>query len=35
MELGPYLETFWNVPGKESAPAKMLAELKLHIMKHY
>lgn len=35
MEPSPYLEIFWNVSGKESAPAKMLAELKAHIVKHY
>ena len=35
MEPSPYLEVVRNVSGKESAPAKKLAELKVHIIKHY
>lgn len=35
MEPSSYLGIFWNASGKESAPDEMLAELKVHIIKHY
>lgn len=35
MEHSPYLEIFLNGSGKESAPAKILAEWKAYIIKHY